>query len=121
MIIVHATTSIATESRDAFLEEARGAIAASLVESGCVTYTCSEDVTSPGTFHWVEEWADLASFNLHAEAAHHLDFIRALGDQTRIVRSGPPRGAYYEADPLDADRRAAMGFAPASSPGHVPI
>lgn len=120
MIIVHATTSIALESREAFLEEARRTIAASLAEDGCVTYTCSEDVTSPGTFHWVEEWADLDRFNAHAEAAHHLDFIRALGDETRIVRSTSARAAYYDTEPLDGHRRATMGFSTASNAGHIP-
>ncbi|MBC2864967.1 putative quinol monooxygenase [Streptomyces mexicanus] len=120
MIIVHGTTHVAPESRDAFLEEAKGTIALSLAEAGCMAYTCSEDITRPGTFHWIEEWADLETFNAHADAAHHLDFIRALADSTRIIRSAPPSGTYFDAEPLDAQRRAAMGFSISSAPGHIP-
>ncbi|MFJ3212626.1 putative quinol monooxygenase [Streptomyces flaveolus] len=120
MIVVHGTTHIAPESRAAFLEAARDTIAISLAEAGCVTYTCAEDITRPGTFHWTEVWADLGAFNAHADAAHHLDFIRTLADTTRIVRAAPPSGAYFDAEPLDAERRAALGFSVSSTPGHVP-
>lgn len=120
MIIVLATTRIASESRDAFLNETKATIEASLAEAGCVTYTCSESITEPGAFNWVEVWADLDTFNSHAEATHHLDYVTALADATYIKRSAPPSGAYYEARHLDAETREAMGFSPASMPGYTP-
>ncbi|MET0953551.1 MAG: putative quinol monooxygenase, partial [Aeromicrobium sp.] len=96
MITIHATTRIAPESRESFVELAAATIADSLAEDGCITYTCAEDLVEPGAFRWVEVWRDLDAFNAHAEARHHVEFIRALSSPDGPRRNGPAEGAFLE-------------------------
>ena len=118
MIIIHATTRIAPESREAFLAAARATIADSLKEDGCVTYSLSEDITEPGAFNWIEVWRDLDAFNDHVNAEHHLELLRQLAGP--IQRSGPAHGTTFEARVVDTEEQRRMGFAEASAVGYVP-
>jgi quinol monooxygenase YgiN len=117
MITIHATTRIAPESRDVFIRLASATIADSLLEDGCVTYTCAEDIVEPGAFRWVEVWRDLDAFNAHAEAEHHVEFLRAMAAPDGARRSGPPEGTFLEATTLDAAAMDQMGFSPLGRPG----
>ncbi|MET1132369.1 MAG: putative quinol monooxygenase [Aeromicrobium sp.] len=120
MITVLATTRIASDSIEAFKKLTRDTIAASLVEDGCVAYTCSEDITEPGAFNWVEVWRDLEAFNAHGESQHHLEFLRALGDPEGVQRSGPATGTFLVAEELSHEQRQEMGFTSVVEPNHVP-
>lgn len=120
MITVLATTHIAPESLDVFKAAVRQTIADSLAEDGCVMYSCSEDLTEPGAFNWVEVWRDVDAFNAHGESPHHLDLLRLLADPKGVHRSGPASGTFWSAEELTAQRRKELGFTPVIEPGHVP-
>lgn len=116
MITIHATTRVAPDSRDHFVRLAAATIAESRLEDGCVAYTCAEDIVEACTFRWVEVWRDLESFNAHAEAAHHVEFLRALGGPDGVRRDGPAEGTYLEASVLDDKARERLGFSRLSRP-----
>jgi quinol monooxygenase YgiN len=120
VITIVATTHIDLACVDTFTVAARETIAASLVEDGCIAYSCSQDVTDPGAFNWIEIWRDLDAYNALGESPQHLDFLRLLADPGRVRRSGPATGMFMQAEELSAERRKEMGFTPVVEPGHVP-
>ena len=116
MITIHGTTRIALESRAKFIDLASATIADSLLEEGCITYTCSEDIIEPGVFRWVEVWRDLDTFNAHAEAPHHVEFLRALTAPDGAKRSGPAEGVFLESTILTSDDLVRLDFSPLARP-----
>lgn len=120
MIVVVATTPVAPESVEGFRALAAEQVLASRQEDGCVHYSCSESAVEPGVFHWIEIWRDLAAFNAHAEAPHHLEYLRVLGDGSRVRRAGPASAHYFDADPLDVASLVDRGFSRLAVPNTVP-
>jgi quinol monooxygenase YgiN len=100
MIIVRATTFIADQSRDKFVELTQKTIQESLAEDGCISYTCSADLSDPAAFHWLEVWRDEKSFAAHWHADHHTGFLAALADQAVVQRAGTPTASFFSADEI---------------------
>ena len=119
MITIIAATRVAAESHDAFVAIARATIDASRVEEGCLHYSCSEDLSEPGTFRWIEQWRDIATFNAHAESLHHLNFLEQLADPQKVRRSGSAEGQYLDGEKLSPDERLERGFSPMSAPNAI--
>ena len=109
MIIVRATTYIAPESRETFLAMTRETIEESRREEGCIAYTCSEDLSEPGTFQWFEAWSDARTFNAHAVSDHHRGYVARLTVGGRVRRTRTPEGHYLEATELSHDELLALG------------
>lgn len=100
MIIVRATTFIAEQSRDKFIELTQKTIQESLAEDGCISYTCSADLSDPTAFHWLEIWRDEKSFAAHWHADHHTGFLAVLADQAVVQRTGTPTASFFSADEI---------------------
>lgn len=109
MIVVHATSYIAPESRKVYLTLTRETIEASRREEGCIAYSCSEDIAEPGAFHWFEAWADVESFNAHVVSDHHRGYVARLTVSGEVRRTRTPEGHYLEATELSHDELLARG------------
>lgn len=120
MIVIVATTHIAAESVEDFRVLAEDQIVASRAEDGCIHYSCSEAIETSGVFHWTEVWRDLESFNIHAEAAHHQEYLRTLSTKGKITRSAPAAGTYFDAEPIEISDLPSRGFSLLAVPNVVP-
>jgi quinol monooxygenase YgiN len=65
MILITGTVVVPPESRAAFLEAVIHHVTLSRQEPGCISHSCNEDVMAPGTFTFVERWADMDAVKLH--------------------------------------------------------
>jgi quinol monooxygenase YgiN len=109
MIIVQATTYIAEQSRDRFVELTRKTMLDSLAEDGCIAYTCAPDLDDPTAFHWFEAWRDDAAFAAHHRAVHHQNYVANLDDPRAIQRVRPAVGRYLQAAETTLDAVLAAG------------
>lgn len=100
MIILIATTRITAQTKDTFMELARVTVETSRAEDGCVSYDCSADLKDPLTFRSTEVWRDAAALDAHRSAAHHVQFMADLQDESKVERMPGPAPAYYEATPV---------------------
>ena len=50
------------------------------VEDGCQHYAFTADLTDPGRFHLIEQWASLAANEAHVQTEHFPVFLTQLGD-----------------------------------------
>lgn len=48
----------------------QGNIAPTLQEDGCLRYDLFVDITDPGKFTFIEEWASLAALEKHGQSPH---------------------------------------------------
>ncbi len=48
-------------------------------EEGCEHYAFSADLTDPGRFHLIEQWASLAANEAHVQTPHFPRFLEQLG------------------------------------------
>ena len=51
-------------------EVLQGNIAPTLQEEGCLRYDLFVDISDPGKFTFIEEWASLAALEKHGQSAH---------------------------------------------------
>lgn len=72
MIIVMAKISVIPEKKAELLELAKGVMAATQQEEGCVSYVLFDNPYDPGSCMFVEEWTDKAALKKHLAAPHLL-------------------------------------------------
>ena len=73
---------------------AKGVIAATRAEAGCVSYTLLDHTYDPGGCLFVEEWADLAALQKHAASAH----ISEWRKQSRDLLSAKTTVTVYQGE-----------------------
>ncbi|WP_338553627.1 putative quinol monooxygenase [Paenibacillus sp. KS-LC4] len=86
MIIVQAFLKVQAEAREAFIEKAKVAIAATQQEPGNISYKLYEDAEQTSHFVLLEEWRDQQAIDEHNETAHY----KAFALYTRGVLAAPP-------------------------------
>ncbi|MFJ3212607.1 putative quinol monooxygenase [Streptomyces flaveolus] len=110
MYALHALVRVTPETRAAFVEAASACVAQTRDEPGCLDYSCTEDISEPGLFHFVELWQDVDAFNSHTASPHYTAFAATLADETRIRRAGRGGATFIEGRVLSAEDRAELGF-----------
>ena len=92
MVILHASVPIKAEARSRWLEIAEAVTGPARAEEACRGYRVYEDIDSPNSFIFVEEWDSLKGLYGHFQTPHFTEFFAALGD----VLAGPPEGSVHE-------------------------
>ncbi len=80
MIVVSGTFRVDPSQRETALEVGATMAAATLAETGCVTYGFWTDPSDPVRFRIFEEWDSAAALDAHFETEHMATFVVALGD-----------------------------------------
>ena len=80
MIIVLAKVSVKPEKKNELLELAKGVIAETLKEEGCISYVLLDNTYDPGGCLFAEEWASKEALMKHAAAAHILEWRKMSKD-----------------------------------------
>jgi quinol monooxygenase YgiN len=79
VIVIHASLLIDPAKSEAFVAAAKAMMAESHKEPGCHTYVFTRDLSEPGRFHIIEEWASDEALALHFKAPHMAVFQQAMG------------------------------------------
>ena len=79
MIVIHVSVLIDPAKADAAASAAKDMMLESRKEPGCHAYTFSRDLSEPGRFYVVEEWASEEALALHFKAPHMAKFQQAMG------------------------------------------
>lgn len=74
MIIVMAKLSVKPEKKTELLKLAKGVMATTQKEEGCVSYVLYDNPHDPGGCMFVEEWTDKAALIRHSTAPHILEW-----------------------------------------------
>ena len=89
MIIVMAKVTVKPEKKADLLELAKGVIAETVKENGCVSYVLFDNPYDPAGCMFVEEWTDLDALRAHAASAHIAEWRKQsadfLADKTKIT------------------------------------
>jgi quinol monooxygenase YgiN len=110
MVIVHARVPIKAESREQWLSIASAVAGPSRREEACRSYRLYEDLETPNSFIFIEEWTDLEALYRHFRTPHFSEFFGALPE----VLAAPPGGSVHEvASTLTLDDALAAGGASA--------
>lgn len=80
MIVVLAKVSVKPEKKAELLKLAKGVMAATQQEEGCVSYVLYDNPHDPGGCMFVEEWTDKAALKKHSTAPHILEWRKASAD-----------------------------------------
>lgn len=75
MKIVIARAQVSPDSRETFVAAARGCVAATRQEAGCLAYDIYESLTATGTFVSVEQWVSEAAIDAHFQLPHTAAFL----------------------------------------------
>jgi quinol monooxygenase YgiN len=78
-IIVTGVIDLDPARRDEAVAAALEVMEATRAEEGSVTYTFSADLTDPGRFHLVEQWASAEAMDAHMQAPHLAAFMAKMG------------------------------------------
>jgi quinol monooxygenase YgiN len=78
-IIVTGVIDLDPAKRDDAIAAALAVMEATRAEEGAVTYTISADLTDPGRFHLVEQWASAEAMDAHSKSTHLADFMGKMG------------------------------------------
>lgn len=92
MVIVHARVPIKPEARERWLEIVAAVRNPSRGEDACRSYRIYENIETPNSFIFVEEWDDLDGLYRHFQTSHFGEFFSALGE----LLAGPPEGSVHE-------------------------
>lgn len=79
MIVIHASLLIDPAKADVFAAAAKTMMAESHKEPGCHTYVFTKDLSEPGRFYIIEEWASDEALAVHFKAPHMGTFQQAMG------------------------------------------
>lgn len=79
MLVIHASVLIDPAKTEAAVSAAKQMMAESRKEPGCHTYTFARDLSEPGRFYIIEEWASDEALALHFKAPHMAKFQQAMG------------------------------------------
>jgi quinol monooxygenase YgiN len=110
MIILHARAPIKPEARERWLALLDAVTPPSRAEDACLSYLLYEDIETPNTFIFVEEWASLEGLYAHFHTPHFSEFFAALAE----VLAGSPEGSVSE---VSATRTLDQAFAAAGITG----
>ena len=92
MVVLHAYVPIKPEARERWLSIVDAGAKASRVEEACRGYRIYEDIETPSSFIFVEEWESLDGLYRHYQTPHFTAFFAALPE----VLAGPPGGSVHE-------------------------
>lgn len=99
-VLLTATVPIAPAARPQFLAAARRLTGTAAGEQDVLGYTVAEDVTTPGTFVFVERYRDTAALRRHQSTPACQDY---LADLPRWL-AATATGHIHQAGTLDAIR-----------------
>ena len=74
MLVIAGQIRIDPANRDAAVAAARTMMEETHKESGCISYTFSEDLDEAGCFHIFEEWESQDALDAHFKAPHMATF-----------------------------------------------
>ena len=92
MVVLHAHVPIKPEARERWLSVVDVVARASRAEEACRGYRIYEDIETPNSFIFVEEWENLDGLYRHYQTPHFAEFFGALPE----VLAGPPEGSVHE-------------------------
>lgn len=78
MVIVVAKMTAKPGKRAAFAREARGMLAPTRAEPGCISYTLYHSAEGPDNFTFFEEWEGRQALDRHFQTPHFIAFKSAL-------------------------------------------
>ena len=87
MILITAKATVSPENCEAYCALSEMQVLNSRKEPGCLDYGYYEDAMEPGTFIFVEKWADQAALDFHFKQDYCLDFIRSV---RKLASAGSP-------------------------------
>lgn len=99
MFILKAISYIKPERRDEFVALVVEQIENSRREAGSIHYTCGEDLSEPGAFHWLQGWTDYEAWVAHEATEHNKRFLARL-ERLRDVTRGT-QAHMFDAEPRD--------------------
>jgi quinol monooxygenase YgiN len=81
MIVVVGHMDIAPGRDEEFIAGARTVVRETLAnEPECLSYACSQDLTEPSRFTFVEQWSDGAALKAHTKTEHFRAFGALMAD-----------------------------------------
>ena len=75
-IVISGYIRVAAEKREQLLLDGRPYIEASRLESGCVAYRWSADLSEPGVIYVFEQWTDEASLYNHFQCSPYKNTLK---------------------------------------------
>jgi quinol monooxygenase YgiN len=92
MVILHACVPVKPEARQRWRALADTVAGPSRVEEACHSYRIYEDIETPNSFIFIEEWEKVDGLYRHFRTPHFTEFFGALPE----VLAGPPDGSVHE-------------------------
>jgi quinol monooxygenase YgiN len=74
MIVVEAWMTVRPGAEQEFAAAGRAAMVGTHTEADYREYTCTQDLSDPTRFVFIEEWEDLAALGRHTQTPHYLAF-----------------------------------------------
>jgi quinol monooxygenase YgiN len=78
MILITGAVEVGEANRAAFIAAASRHVALSRQEAGCISHGVFEDVMAPGTFVFVERWADMVAVRAHFAKDYSRAFVEMI-------------------------------------------
>ena len=78
-IIVTGTIDLDPAKRDSFIEVATECMEATRAEEGNEVYAFTADLSDPGRFYVIEQWASQEAMDTHMATPHLAAFMGAMG------------------------------------------
>ncbi len=75
MLIIHAHLHVKSDQEQAFLDAAKGLIAATRNEEGNISYDLTKHTEHEGHYTMIELWKDEAAIAAHNASAHFQSFV----------------------------------------------
>jgi quinol monooxygenase YgiN len=79
VFVISGTMTFDSTRHDEIAEAMRKIVAVTAGEEGCLTYSFTASLDTPGTFRVFEHWATQETFDQHCQTPHYLEFIGSLG------------------------------------------
>ncbi len=98
MIHVDATLEISDESLQILRPLMRDAMAATVLEPGCLVFRFTRDLTSPNLFYMSELWESEAALKAHMQAPSFLNVIGILLQNVKLVSFNTRQGELVHYD-----------------------
>jgi quinol monooxygenase YgiN len=92
MVVLHARVLIKPEAGERWRSIADAVAGPSRAEEACRSYRIYEDIETPNSFIFVEEWENLDDVYRHFQTRHFTEFLGVLPQ----VLAGPPDGSVHE-------------------------
>ena len=88
MLVVSGTMSFAAGSADAVQDAMRKVTAATVQETGCISYRFYPDMDNPDHYRVFEEWESMDALKAHGASDHIADYratLQSIGVLTREI------------------------------------